>query len=453
MQTKRKRNAPFIFMIIIGANLGGKVAAQDVSDLFLVGANIIDPSTQEVRRGNLLIREGVIVGAPQVAPADFSGDTMNLDKKWVIPGLVDLHVHTFGNALLTAPVPVDTPGPAGVAQRMLYAGVTSFLDLFGGAHEDQLFELRDRQRAGEIGGAEMFASLSCITAPGGHGTQVGIPARTVSTPEEARRTVENLALRHPDAIKIIYGSESSPTPVIDKDTMFAAVEAARANGLKTVVHVETWPRARDAVEAGATAITHIPDGDMPEDLARTMAASDVAVIPTLTAHTDTESFIGEPEVLDNPLARALTTSDVIEDYRSDEVLAQLETLKPQLEIMAASRFRSVRTMVDAGVTVLLGTDSGVPGTIQGYSVHRELIKLVAAGLSPWQALAAATTDAGGFLDRRYGVTPGSEANLIVLDASPLEDIRNTQKIVSIIHHGYLVDRDALLESEIAGLQR
>jgi len=113
----------------------------------------------------------------------------------------------------------------------------------------------------------------------------------------------------------------------------------------------------------------------------------------------------------------------------------------------------VKAMADAGVTILTGTDSGLPGTIQGYSMHRELMKLVEAGLSPWQALAAGTTEAGAFLGRQYGVTPGSEANLLVLDGSPLEDIRNTQRIAYVIHHGAIVNRDALLESELAGLRR
>jgi imidazolonepropionase-like amidohydrolase len=108
-------------------------------------------------------------------------------------------------------------------------------------------------------------------------------------------------------------------------------------------------------------------------------------------------------------------------------------------------------LADAGVTILAGTDSGLPGTIQGYSLHRELIKLVEAGLSPWQALAAGTTKAGTFLGQSYGVTPGSVANLVVLAASPIEDIRNTQRIAHVIHRGSIVDRQALITSRAAGL--
>jgi len=77
--------------------------------------------------------------------------------------------------------------------------------------------------------------------------------------------------------------------------------------------------------------------------------------------------------------------------------------------------------------------------IQGYSVHRELIKFVRSGMSTWQALAASTTNAGKFLGKNYGVNPGDEANLVILRESPIDDIANTQKIDFVIHHGSIVE--------------
>jgi imidazolonepropionase-like amidohydrolase len=240
-------------------------------------------------------------------------------------------------------------------------------------------------------------------------------------------------------------------PSIDKPTLLAAVSAASQNSIKTVVHVATWQDARDAVEAGASAITHVPGGPIPEDLAKLMAVRQVASIPTLTVHTDAAHFVTDRTVLDNPLARALTTAAVIDAYRSGEILARAESMSQQMKANETSVFRSVKAMSDAGVRILVGTDSGSIGTLQGYSVHRELIQLVAAGVTPWQALAAATTDAARFLGRSYGVAPGSEATLVVLEGSPLEDIRNTQRIAHVIHHGAVVDREALRASKVAGL--
>lgn len=86
----------------------------------------------------------------------------------------------------------------------------------------------------------------------------------------------------------------------------------------------------------------------------------------------------------------------------------------------------------------------------GWSVHRELERYVEAGLSPWDALEAATTAPGRFLRRPWGVEPGDEANLVVLDGSPIEDIRNTRRIRAVILRGEVVDRDSLLHEKGPG---
>jgi imidazolonepropionase-like amidohydrolase len=85
--------------------------------------------------------------------------------------------------------------------------------------------------------------------------------------------------------------------------------------------------------------------------------------------------------------------------------------------------------------MLTGSDGGNWGVFQGYSVHREMVRLVQAGLTPWDALAAATTRAGEFLGQKYGAQPGDIANLVVLDASPIEDIANMQRIAMVVVRG------------------
>lgn len=418
-------------------------AALAADELLLVNAHIVDPETREVREGALLIRDGVIVAAPAEAPKDFGGRVLDLKGKWVIPGLNDLHVHSFGN------LPTDfAPGTAGIAVRVLSAGVTGFLDLFG--DEETLHQLRARQHAGTLGGADIFTSLSCLTAPQGHCTEYGVKTRTMATPAEARATVADLARRKPDIVKIVY-QPSGKLPSIDKATLAAAVAEARKHGLKTIVHIGTWEEMRDAVEAGATAVTHIPDTAMPAGLAELMAKRGTMFIPTLAVETDLADYAHDPEVLDNPMARALTTPAVLAAYRTKEFKAQMEAARPADEARNALALAGVKQAADAGVRILLGTDAGNWGTIHGYSVHRELRIMVEAGLSPWQALAASTSLAGDFLGRRFGVQPGDEANLVVLDASPIDDIRNTQRIAMVIHHGRVVDRVALLASPAAAL--
>lgn len=423
------------------------MTAAPTEDLYLTNATLVDPAARQLQRGNLLIRNGRIEVAPPKAPAGFTGRTLDLTGKWVIPGLIDLHTHTYGN-VDSSGTPIDRPNPPGVAVRMLYAGVTAFLDLFGA--EEEQFTTRAQQRAGALDGADMFSSLSCITATGAHGTEYGLKPRIADSPEEAIRQIESLKSRQPDVIKIIY-ERGAGKRSIDHETLVAAVSAARRNDIKTIVHVASWQDARDAVEAGASAVTHTPAGLIPADLARLMVARKVASIPTLTLHTDALQFVFDRTVLESPLARALTTSAVISSYRSSEIVSQAAAVREENDERKTVTFKSVKAMADAGVRILVGTDSGSIGTLQGYSVHRELRKLVGAGLSPWQALNAATTDAAAFLGRTYGVRPGSEATLVVLDASPIEDVRNTQRIAYVVHHGAVVDRARLIASKVAGL--
>jgi len=409
-------------------------------DLFLTNARIVDPAAQEIRSGNLLIEEGIIVGSPDRAPDGFGGETIDLAGQWVIPGLNDLHTHAYGN--MAPGNTFDSPGTAVVARRMLYAGVTGFLDLFG--REDVLYELRAQQRAGEAGGADVFASLSCLTATEGHCTEYGIETRTMDSPDEARAVVADLAVKKPDVVKIVY-SPSGHMPSVDKATLMAAVATANENGIRTVIHVDTWDDVRDAVEAGASAVTHVPHPEpIPEDLAALMVEKGVYSIPTLAAFVDLLAFIFDEAVLANDLATELTTPEIIAAYASDEMRNSDPAWRERTRGRRAAILANVKAMSDAGVTILTGTDSGNWNTVQGYSEHRELLLLVEAGLSEWDALAAATTGAGEFLGQSFGVSPGDVASLVVLEASPIEDITNSQRIAMVIHHGLVVDRESLL---------
>ncbi|MEM7354591.1 MAG: PQQ-binding-like beta-propeller repeat protein, partial [Acidobacteriota bacterium] len=233
----------------------GEATARQSGNLFLTGAKIVDPVAREVRQSNLLIEDGRIAGSPEAPPAGFSGKTLDLEGRWIIPGLADLHTHSYGN--MAPGNAFDAPGTAVVAERVLYAGVTAFLDLFG--REEMLYDLRAKQRRGEAGGADLFASLSCLTATEGHCTEYGVPTRTMDSPQEARNVVNDLAKKKPDVVKIVY-SPTGRMPSIDAATLQVAIATAKEHGLKTVIHVNTWQDARDAIEAGASAITHVPSG-------------------------------------------------------------------------------------------------------------------------------------------------------------------------------------------------
>jgi hypothetical protein len=219
------RSAAVLFAACLLATWASPSSAATIGteDLYLANANLVDPAKRQVRRGNLLIRNGMIVATPRKPPAGFTGRTLELEGKWIIPGLIDLHTHTFGNVDPSG-VPTDLPRAAGVLARLPYAGVTAALDLFGA--EDELFNVREQQRASKLAGADLFASLSCLTATGAHGTEYGLKPRITDTPEQARLAVIDLARRRPDVIKIIY-ELGSGRPSIDKATLACGFSLAR----------------------------------------------------------------------------------------------------------------------------------------------------------------------------------------------------------------------------------
>jgi len=399
--------------------------------VLLRDANVVDPAAQRITRASIVIDGDCILSITAEPPRDFRGRTIDLRGKWVMPGLFDGHVHSHGNIGPT-PAVVERIGTERLAAVVTRAGVTGFLDLFG--LEDSILTLRNRSRHGDLAGADIYAAGTLFTAPGGHGTQYRIPPRLMSTPDEARRHVAEIAPKQPDVIKIIF---TPPGPQsLDKATVEAIIEASRQRGIKTVVHINRWSEALDVALAGASAITHVANDTVPDEVVRVFRDRGVVVIPTISL-ADLRRFVPDSAALASPLLSRVTTPQIIEAYRNATVptpdrLARLATIYE-------AHKRSLSKLAAAGVSIMAGTDAGNPGVIQGFTLHRELEVYVEAGLTPWQALASATVTPGVFLGARYGMRSGALANLLVLSASPVEDIRNTQKIEMVFVRGEAVD--------------
>lgn len=415
-------------------------AVAQQADLVLAEVRVVDPAARTVTAGHVAIRAGRIQ-AISTGAVPTAGVVLDLGGRWVIPGLIDAHTHSGANV---APGPdgapiVDYFGTEEGARRMLHAGVVAFLDLFG--LEASILPLRDAWRRGEHAGAELFAAGPCLTAPEGHCTEYGIPTRTLASPEQARQQVAELAASSPDVIKLVY-DQSGFMPTLDRATFEAAVAAARDVGIPTVVHVASLLDVEHAVAAGASALTHLPrDSAISAALAGEIARGGIFYIPTIVTPLDAVALARRPELRDDPLLRAVAGDAIIAAYadpsRFPEYLTRwMRTGDDTFAIYS----ESIRNLSAAGVRILAGSDAGNFGSVLGWSVHREMERLVQAGLDPWEALAAATVAPGDLLGRDWGVGTGDEGSLVVLDASPLEQIANTRRIHMVIHRGEVVER-------------
>jgi imidazolonepropionase-like amidohydrolase len=412
--------------------------------LYISNARVLDVGTRMESTRNVLIRDGRLAGFPTSKPSDFTGPVIDAGGRWVLPALSDMHTHSVGNFM--PPGGFQVIGPEGVARAALYAGVARFLDLF--SPEDAIFAARASRTTATTPGADIFAAGPCLTATKGHCSEYGVPTRIVDSPADAKREVSALAAQKPDVVKVVYDHRAyvgNALPTIDRPTLDAVVATAAAHGLKTVVHIGTWEDVRHAVMAGAAAVTHTPDGLPPADVQALMVERGTLHIPTLAVQSDYSRFADDPSLLNSPLLESMMDAKRIALFKQAppaQLAGWLKTQRTARETNAAA----VRTLAAAGVPMVTGTDGGNPAVFQGYSVHRELRLLVEAGLSSWDALTATTITAGRLLGRNWGMNVGDEGTLLILDASPLADIRNSERIHMVILRGVKVDRDAIRPS-------
>jgi hypothetical protein len=247
-----------------------------------------------------------------------------------------------------------------------------------------------------------------------------------------------------DYIKIVYDDGSvygRRFPTLSKETMKAVIDAAHEHGKLAVVHIGSQQQARDAIEAGADGLAHLFAESRPDsDFARFVAAHHAFVVPTLTV---LESACGTAG------GASLVGDSRLERFLSKGMISNLKNSFPKSssQLNEKNAEQTVRELVAAHVPVLAGTDAPNPGTWHGASIHRELELLVRAGMTPIEALAAATSvPAAAFhLDDRGVVASGKRADLVLVKGDPTKDILATRDIVAVWKLGVRVDRDAYAE--------
>lgn len=391
------------------AALAGTTLVQDV--------RVFD-GTQAHEHRSVLLRDGVIADADFHGQAPAGSRVVPGAGRTLLPGLIDAHVHAFRH--------LDLP---------LLFGVTTQVDMF-----TPVPVMREVTRAmaegRNQGQADMFSAGTLVTAPGGHGTEFPVPIPTLENGGDAQAFVDARIAEGSHFIKVVMeeGFGSHHFHSLDAQTVKAVIDAAHRRGKLAVVHISTLANARTALEAGADGLAHLfpgtqisrEDADALAQLARSKGAF---VIPTFSVW-ESMAGIKPRDVLDDPGMTALL------DKEERAMLENGYSPVPNPALMNAPKAVTA-ALHRAGVRILAGTDAGNAGTQYGISLHHELARLVEAGLSPREALVAATdAPAAVFrLGKRGRIAAGYKADLVLVDGDPLQDINATRRIVEVWKDG------------------
>ncbi|HKP16775.1 MAG TPA: amidohydrolase family protein [Gemmatimonadaceae bacterium] len=413
--------------LIVACTLAASVttAAHAQSSFLIRDVRLFDG--ERVTEGrSVLVRDGIIaaVGGLEVA-APTGTSVVDGRGRTLLPGLIDAHVHVSDSA------------EADLRQAAAF-GVTTVLDMFSAsARFERIKALRE---ADPPGIASVRTAGVGASAPGGHPSQMGGPPfPSLADSAGAAAFVDARIAEGSDYIKIVYDDLKTlgmSVPMLSRGTLRALVAAAHARGKLAVVHILAEAQARDAIDAGADGLVHLFTGPTVSPEFISLAASHGAfVVPTLSVvYGSCGENIGPKLAADSlirpyirPSLRRMTTM----------------TFPPRGGVQSCEGTReAIRQLARRGVPVLAGTDAPAPPQTYGAALHGELELLVGAGLTPVQALTAATSaPARAFrLTDRGRVAPGLRADLVLVDGDPTTDVRATRRIVDVWKRGVKVER-------------
>jgi imidazolonepropionase-like amidohydrolase len=401
-----------------------------------------------IERSAFLVENGTItrVGRQGEVQPPNGATRVDLTGRTVMPTLIDIHTHTgFQRGATYVPQNYGRETIVEDLNRALRFGVSAVVSE-GIDPGDAAFKIREDQAAGRLGGARLFTAGRGIGAPNagpGADTYKGI-AYDITTEDQGRRAVRELAAQKVDFIKIWVDDRNGRAPELSPPLYRAIIDEAHTHGIRVNAHVFYLMDAKGLVAAGIDGFTHlVRDKDMDDELVREIVRRRVVIMPTLQ-NTERGRNTEPPSSLAawvNGPARDGIGSDLVAKILTaygGRTVAQASAARERYAILQ----RSLKKLSDAGARIVLGGDTGLQDDPFGFAEHRELELIVEAGMTPMQAIVAATSSGADFLRLKdTGIlAPGKRADFLVLDDNPLEDITNTRRIAQVFLKGRAVNR-------------
>lgn len=421
-----------------------------IADTILIeNVTLIDGTGRQAIAGAWVLVDSDRIGRISRVAIDAPDGAMRIDGtgRFLIPGLMDMHIHLRGSVELTPEglSEVSTDRSEGIRHlhSYLYSGVTSVYDT--GNVPDYILGLRAEERSGDFDSPRIFATGSIVTYPGSHGSNEW--GTQVDDWPEAIPALDAHIERQPDLLKLTYeergwGSREM-IPILPPELMQKIIQYYNNRGIRTTVHTSSEYRARQAIFAGVDTLAHpVIQGPITQEFANLMGAKKIPMVTTLTIGENYSRLAENPEYLDQPLYRATIPADEIDILKTERRREYQERKWTWwMKIMTTIAQENLRMINEAGGVLVAGTDQS-----SGPALHRELELLAMAGIPTADIIRIATLNGAIFLgkERELGsIEEGKIADMVLLAADPLADINNAKQIVEVFKAGRIVDRSRL----------
>ena len=398
---------------LLGACAPGSDAPESTAVAY-EGARVIVGDGTVIDDAVFVVDDGLFtqVGAQGAVEIPDGAARMDLGGKTVMPAIVNAHVH----------LDPERDARTGLLQHMAYYGASLVVSL-GHDEGDAPFEMRD-----EIvpDGARSQTAGRGITSPEPGRSEVPY---WVTTEEEARDAVRELAAQQVDIVKIWVDDRGGQYERLSPELYGAVIDEAHANSLRVTAHVFRLEDAKGLLRAGIDAFAHgIRDMDVDDEVVELWRERpDVVLVPNLPGPGVVEEF---------DWLSGTVPADRIAEMNAGS------TDRPAAQESFGIQARNLVRLGQEGVKVAFGTDGSSP-----WAVHQEMADMVRTGMSPADVIVAATGTSAEFVgaDDLGTVEAGKSADFLILDANPLDDITNTRAISAVYLGGVAVDRDGLGE--------
>ncbi len=439
-----------IFAIIFSAAWYVPATGQspEPAAIAIVGAMVVDGTGAPPAAATVLIRGEHIAALGEKLDVPRGARVIHAEGQTLLPGLFDLHTHL---PYSTTNVSGDWPTQV---EAYLYCGVTSVVDV--GTYFETFEPMRRLIASGAVQ-APRISLAARIALPGGHGAEGGRGdyfSLEVQTSRQARAAIRRLVAYKPDIIKVFndgwrYGASPDLTSM-NEATLTALVDEAHKNSLRVITHTVSLQGDKIAARAGVDIIGHgVGDADVDPEVIQLLRTKGSTYVSTLAVYENRGRDFNSPlfaTILEPAVKSALAEERRPRpDRPRTEPAGQRETPNPR-DLRWTHLLHNAAALNAAGVAVGVGTDAGEGGTFHGWATLRELELLVGAGITPLDAIKAATlTSAHGLgVDNKRGtIAPGKLADLVLVEGAPYRNISDIERVRRVFLGGREVDRERL----------